>query len=67
MFLIGIEVIGIVDDIIYSFINLLFILICNSCYQNSSRPDDVIIHNDFFLHNRRAINNKSITEHIKEL
>ena len=62
-----IEVIGIIDDVIYNFINLLFILVCNACYQNSSRPDDVPIHNACFANNGKVVKDRPRTKHIKEM
>ena len=67
MFLLAVEVIGIIDNVIYNFMNMLFILTCNACYHNSSRPDDVPIHNDFFVRKNQITMERSKSDTFIEL
>jgi hypothetical protein len=48
LFLIFIELIGLIDNTIYNLMILLFFLIANSSYQMSNRPADVIIYDSFY-------------------
>lgn len=48
VFLLMIELIGLIDNTIYNIAILLFVLIANSCYQMSNRPDDVLIHDSYY-------------------
>jgi len=48
LFLIFIELIGLIDNTIYNIAILLFLLVSVSCYQMSNRPEDVVIHESFY-------------------
>ncbi|MFA6829401.1 MAG: hypothetical protein WCR67_01650 [Bacilli bacterium] len=48
MFLLSIELIGLIDNTIYNLSILFFFLIVNACYQRSNREEDVIVHSSFY-------------------
>ncbi len=48
VFLLEMELIGYVNDSLYLLPVLLLILIANAVYQTSNRPQDAIVHQDFF-------------------
>ncbi|MFA6586712.1 MAG: hypothetical protein WCS91_02100 [Bacilli bacterium] len=48
IFLLVTEMIGLVDNTCYNLIILGFFLLANGCYQMSNRPEDVIIHDDYY-------------------
>ncbi len=48
LFLLILEVIGLMDNTIYNLIVLLFSLLGYSCYQITDRPDEFIVHDAFY-------------------
>jgi hypothetical protein len=46
LFLLVIELIGLIDNTIYNMMILVFFLTANACYQMSNRPEDVLIHEE---------------------
>lgn len=58
VFLLMVEIIGLIDNTIYNVAILLFYLIMFTGYQMSNRPEDVVIHEDFYLYyNQERIDN----------
>ena len=55
LFLLLFELIGLVDNTLFNIVILLLFLTANSCYQMSNRPDDVLVHDEYF----QTINNKN--------
>lgn len=59
VFLLMVELIGLIDNTIYNVAILLFYLIMFTGFQMSNRPEDVIIHENFFLYyNQDKIDNR---------
>lgn len=48
LFLLILEVIGLMDNTIYNLFTLLFMFLAYSCYQITDRPDDFVVHDDFY-------------------
>lgn len=48
LFLIFVEVIGLIDNTLYNLAILLFLLVVNSCYPMSNRPEDVLVHDNYY-------------------
>lgn len=48
LFLLNVELIGLIDNTIFNIAILMIVLMTMSVYQQSGRPDDVIIHDDYF-------------------
>ncbi len=48
LFLLMIELIGLIDNTIYNIALLLVILLSLSVFRQSNRPDEILIHDDFF-------------------
>ena len=48
LFLLVLELIGLMDNTIYNLFVLLFSLLAYSCYQISDRPDDFVVHDAFY-------------------
>lgn len=48
VFLLTMELIGLIDNTIYNFMFLLFLLLAHSCYRISNRPDDVEVHEEYY-------------------
>ena len=65
IFLLTVEITGILSNSFYNLLSVLFILVSNACYQNSSRPDDVPIHNDFYKYGGKVKKEQIKTTYIK--
>jgi hypothetical protein len=50
LFLLFVELIGLIDNTIDNIGILLFFLTANSCYQMSNRAEDVVIHDSYYQH-----------------
>ena len=65
IFLLTIELTGIISDSFYNLLSILFIFTSNACYQMSSRPDDVPIHNEFYKYGGKVKKEQVKTTYIK--
>lgn len=65
IFLLTVELTGIIDNSFYNLFSILFIFISNACYQMSSRPDEVIVHNSFYKYGGKAKKDTVKTTYIK--
>lgn len=48
LFLLLFELIGLIDNTLFNLVILLVFLTANSCYQMSNRPDEVLVHDNYF-------------------
>ncbi len=56
VFLLDIELIGYVSDSLYLVSVFLLILIANAVYQTSNKPEDAVVHQEFFEHHNQLSN-----------